>query len=366
MKTITINEPVLDDILRRQLHSMEDGQSASTTFFLMKEEIHENTTSIDEQIKEQANAIAREQHQNHMKELADARERHKQELADAKDMQRHMLDEEMAKERRVWAQSTEQKLRSARLQGQEASAKQVADLQQALTDAQKRTAHAQALLDAKEDVLKGKTQEQYVFDEVKKRFPPDNVRRAGVGQHGADIYQGVMGPGGEVGVIYWETKRVTGQSFPGAWLKTFRESLKASGAEAGIIVSTAKPGPRQQNDILAAREQGIFVCGLEDFGIVADTLRVLVQNRSRMRAIQSVKEDVKDELYDFVTGREMQTLQSILHDSLKAKAKAIKGLETQIAHLKAAMDKEVEVSNQVFAKMQEKAGVKALPPSERE
>ena len=41
-KNITINESLLFEILRRQLDSMEEGQSASTTLFLMKEQILEN------------------------------------------------------------------------------------------------------------------------------------------------------------------------------------------------------------------------------------------------------------------------------------------------------------------------------------
>lgn len=42
-KNITINESLLFEILRRQVDNMEDGQSASTTLFLMREEILGNS-----------------------------------------------------------------------------------------------------------------------------------------------------------------------------------------------------------------------------------------------------------------------------------------------------------------------------------
>ena len=84
---IIISEPVLDEILRRQMDNMEDGQSAGTTLFLIKEEIHKNTTSIDDQIREQANELVEELVERKEAEL---KERFASQIEDAVSLQQQL------------------------------------------------------------------------------------------------------------------------------------------------------------------------------------------------------------------------------------------------------------------------------------
>ena len=339
MTTITIKNHVLDSILLNHMLHVADGAVPHRAAIDCKQEIIESSVSMDDEIKAQAEALS-----------AELKERYKHELADAKDMQRHMLDEEMAREKQVLTNTFQQKIDRARQQGLDQGAKEAVSMRQQLEDAYRKNAQLGKMLVQEKDPFTNKHPDVFVVDKLKELGGNTQRTKDGV------YYYPEQG-----GAILICCRKTT--FFQTAWLKEIKQSMQEPLANYAIIVSVCQPGPRQRKELKDANRAGVYVCQPENVHIVADMLREWLVKEQKQALVQSAKQDSAGALYDWVTGGEMQVMQSMLQDSLKAKAKAIRGLETQIAHLKSAMDKEVEVSNQVFTKMIEKSGVQSLPES---
>ena len=311
---------------------VKDGDNPIAASKICKKAIIEASVDASAEIKKQSEAIAKQAKEDAAREYS----------------QRY--EKAMAEEKQVWAKATEQKLKTARQQGHEQGCKDASSLMQQLEDSNKAKAVAQKALAEKQDPFEGKHPDKFVLQKLGEKGMEGKTTRTKDGVYYED--------GG--GAILIRCRKT---AFQTAWIKEIKQAMQEPFANYAIIVSCCLPGPRQLKEIKEAKRAGVWVCAPGNFDVVAEMVWEWMDKGKKQALVQSVKDDVKGELYDFVVSGEMQTLQSMLHDSLKAKAKAIKGLENQIAHLKAAMDKEVEVSNQVFTKMLSKAGVKALPES---
>ena len=326
-KTITISEPVLDEILRRQLDNMDEGQSASTTLFRIKEEIVQNTMSVDDQIREQANEVIK-------RKETEFKERFERTIEDA-----------VAKEKAVLTNTFSAKIDAARKQGHEQGAKDAVSLQQQLDDAHRAKAVAQTALAEKKDPFKNKHPDVFTLDAISDFAGTATRTKDGV-------YYREQG-----GAILIRCRKT---AFQTAWLKEIKQAMTEPYANYAIIVSVCAPGPRQRKEVLDANRAGVYVCSPEGLRIVAElTAQWIAKENAQTKAL-AVKDDVKGELYDFVVGGEMAVMQSMFHDQMKAEDKAIKSLEQQIAHLKNARDKKLATFNRMVGEMQTKAGVKKL------
>ena len=332
-KTITIKEEGLSEIVLGHVNIARkySTRTAESIAYDCVQAIIKSSVSIDGEIRAQAEEIA------------------KKAKLDAALEYSKRFEQEIAKEKSVLTATFTSKIEAARQQGHQQGAKDASSLMQQLEEAHRAKARAQKELEVRQDPFSGNNPDAFVASMMvggKTTRRPDGVYHEDKG--GAVLF------------------RCYKTAFQTAWIKEIKQAMQEPYANYAVIVSVCPPGPRQLKEIKEANRAGVYVCAPENVSLVSYMIFEWIDKTHKQALIQSAKQDSAGALYDWVTGGEMQTLQSILHDSLKAKAKAIKGLETQIAHLKDAMDKEVEVSNQVFLKMQEKAGVKALPPSEKE
>ncbi len=87
----------------------------------------------------------------------------------------------------------------------------------------------------------GFTQQDLFAEELRRRFPADEITVTPRGVAGADVAQAVRVGGHDCGVILWECKRAA--KWSGTWIGKLADDVARAGANLGVIVSaeTARP-----------------------------------------------------------------------------------------------------------------------------
>jgi hypothetical protein len=99
---------------------------------------------------------------------------------------------------------------------------------------------------------------QDVFaEELRERFPGDEITVTARGQAGADVTHRVRIGGRDCGTILWECKRAA--SWSGAWIGKLADDARKAGAAFGVIVSETLPRGMDGS----GRVDEVWVC---DFG----------------------------------------------------------------------------------------------------
>ncbi|MBL3761732.1 DUF2130 domain-containing protein, partial [Mycobacteroides abscessus subsp. massiliense] len=117
---------------------------------------------------------------------------------------------------------------------------------------------------------------QHVFaEELRSRWPGDEVSVIPRGQRGADIIQIVRNKGRDCGIILWECKDT--QRFQRAWLDKLADDIKQQRASIGVLVSTALPDNIEGSGWLG----DILVCEFTLAAHLADPFRRLLIKTSQ-------------------------------------------------------------------------------------
>ena len=294
-----------------------------------KQSIIDASMDVDKEIHAQAAEIA-------TRTERDLRGQHQREIEKA-----------VAETKSVLTNTFEAKLKTARQQGHEQGCKDAVSLQQQLQYERQAKAVAQRALAEKEDAWENKNPDLFVVDKLK-ALQEGKVTRSPVG-----VYYEIAG-----GSIFFITEK---NKFQTAWLKQAKENMQEPYANYAVIVSESQPGPRQLKEIKDANRAGVYVCSPKNVFVVAHLIADWMGKEQKQALVNASKEEAQGLLYDFVTGGEMASLQSMFIDSMKAEDKAIKGLENQLEHLKTARRKKLENFNVMIRKMSEKAVIEALP-----
>lgn len=196
----------------------------------LQERVKEQDEKLRAAAAAQAAAMKREQ------ELKDKEAEMELTLQKMLAAERPALEERLAKEAQEKASLKE----AEQAQKIDALTKRIEDLQQRATQGSMQT--------------QGEAAEIVLEETLAQAFPMDGFAPVGKGVSGADVRQDVMGQGGIVGSILWESKRT--KNWTAGWLAKLRDDQRSAGCEVAVLTSATLP---EGVDSFALKD-GIWVC----------------------------------------------------------------------------------------------------------
>ena len=147
----------------------------------------------------------------------------------------------------------------------------------------------------------GEAQEVLIEDFLKASFPLDNINEIKKGSLGADTLQVVNTRSRlSVGSIYYESKRT--KAFNNLWIEKFKKDLRELGGDVGVIVTTCRPTGFDR----ACQMNGVWICTLEEFKVISQTLREALIRVSEAVGLQENKTDKMSLLYNYLSSNEFK------------------------------------------------------------
>lgn len=146
------------------------------------------------------------------------------------------------------------------------------------------------------------------------KFPFDEIKPVAKGRRGADVLQKVCTRSGQhCGTLIWEAKNTA--RFSKSWLTKLKTDQRREKAEIAVLVSSVLPDEIQQ----FGQVQGIWITSFSLIAGVATALREnLIQASLTKAAMQGKNIEVKDMLYDYLTGNEFKLRVEAVIDSFRA------------------------------------------------
>ena len=136
---------------------------------------------------------------------------------------------------------------------------------------------------------------QDVFaEELRQRFPGDEIAVTARGQAGADVVHQVRHGGRDCGVILWECKRAA--SWNGAWAGKLADDANKAGAALGVIVSETLPHGMDGS----GRVDEVWVCQFGYATHLATGLRWVLIAASQYEAANAARDDTSGKVYDYI------------------------------------------------------------------
>jgi hypothetical protein len=136
---------------------------------------------------------------------------------------------------------------------------------------------------------------QDVFaEELRQRFPGDEITVIARGQAGADVTHHVRAGGRDCGTILWECKRAANWS--GTWIGKLAGDVHKAGAAFGVIVTETLPHGMDGS----GRMDEVWVC---EFGCavhLAAGLRWVLIAASQYEAANAARADTSGRVYDYI------------------------------------------------------------------
>ncbi|HEY1986009.1 MAG TPA: DUF2130 domain-containing protein [Terracidiphilus sp.] len=143
----------------------------------------------------------------------------------------------------------------------------------------------------------GEVLELLLEDQLRTRFPQDEIEPVGKGESGADVVQQVHDQSGFVcGKILWESKRT--KTWQDPWLQKLRADQRTAGADLSVIVSQALPKGVRHFDFM----DGIWVTSLECSLPIAVALRQALIELANARRAGEGRETKVQQVYSYLTG----------------------------------------------------------------
>jgi len=129
------------------------------------------------------------------------------------------------------------------------------------------------------------------------RFPQDIIEPVPKGEHGGDILQRVLTPGGVTcGTILWEFKRT--KNWSDGWLSKTRDDQRAAKAEAAVIVSAVLPKGVETFD----QVDGVWLSHPRAILPVAFSLRQTLIEVNCARQATEGQQTKMEMIYQYLTG----------------------------------------------------------------
>jgi hypothetical protein len=192
-------------------------------------------------------------------------------------------------------------LNTARLQEQEKSRLDKAEMQKRIDDATAQVMEMQRKLEQGSQQMQGEILELDLEGALKLAFPLDVIEEVRKGVRGGDLLQRVMTrTGQEAGTILWETKRA--KDWSPQWCVKLKEDMRNCGAAVGILVTTPGALPRTwPNDCLFGIHEEIWITHGITAKSVAEALREGIIEVHRQRLAAAGKGEKMEALYDYLT-----------------------------------------------------------------
>ena len=143
----------------------------------------------------------------------------------------------------------------------------------------------------------GEVLETQIEQQLRARFPMDEIQPVPKGQFGGDLLHTVRDAAGQpCGTILWEFKRT--QNWSQGWLAKLRGDQRAAGAELAVLASQTLPRDLSLFDHV----EGVWVSSLACTLPVAVALRQALIELARVRRAGEGEQTKAQEVYSYLTG----------------------------------------------------------------
>jgi hypothetical protein len=214
---------------------------------------------------------------------------------DALQAEKERMRDEIRKQERDEAERKTQERYEAELrQKDEAHAVEVRELEEKLNrvNTQLDQARRKGAMGSRQE--EGFTQQDLFAEELRRRFPADEITVTPRGVTGADVAQTVRLGGRDCGVILWECKRAA--SWSGNWIGKLADDVAKAGADMGVIVSAELPAGMDNSGLI----DGIWVTDYPHAPTLAAGLREAVTTAWRYKLANADRDNTAAKVYDYI------------------------------------------------------------------
>ena len=176
-----------------------------------------------------------------------------------------------------------------------------AEKEKIIGDLRRQIAELQRKSEQGSQQLQGEVLELSLEDQLRQRFPFDEITPVPKGIHGGDVLQTVRDASGtECGRILWESKRT--KNWSDGWLSKLRDDQRAAKAQLAILVSVELP-----SDLRTFRHiDGVWVTSTACAIGVASALRAGLLEVAAAKRSTEGRNDKMELLYSYLSGQEFR------------------------------------------------------------
>jgi hypothetical protein len=187
--------------------------------------------------------------------------------------------------------------RQAKAQAEEQMGLQVRDKDEAIQVLRRQIDELKRKAEQGSQQAQGEVLEVQAEQQLRARFPMDDIQPVPKGQFGGDLLHTVRDAAGQpCGTILWEFKRT--QNWSQGWLAKLRGDQRAAGAELAVLATQTLPRDLSLFDHL----EGVWVSSLACTLPVAVALRQALMGLARVRRAGEGEQTKAQEVYSYLTG----------------------------------------------------------------
>jgi hypothetical protein len=215
--------------------------------------------------------------------------------------QKRALDDERRELKLQVQRQVQQELeavrRQAQSQAEEQMGLQVRDKDEAIQGLRRQIDELKRKAEQGSQQAQGEVLETQIEQQLRARFPMDEIQPVPKGQFGGDLLHTVRDAAGQpCGTILWEFKRT--QTWSAGWLAKLRGDQRAAGAELAVLASQTLPRDLSLFDHV----EGVWVSSLACTLPVAVALRQALIELARVRRAGEGEQTKAQQVYSYLTG----------------------------------------------------------------
>lgn len=216
----------------------------------------------------------------------------------------------------------------ARAAAGEDFARREAQFKTQLESAQREAADLKRKLEQASQQNQGEALEVSLEEVLRSAFPIDEIMPVPKGKAGADIEQRVRTASGtHCGTILWEAKDT--KAWSDSWLTKLKDCQRETGAEFGVIVTTAMPKDLTEP---FARLKDVFVARFAAARPVGEILRIALMETHKLKVANADRGEKMEALYNYLCSPQFA-------QRMKAVVEGFAAMRMEVESEKAAMAK---------------------------
>ena len=185
--------------------------------------------------------------------------------------------------------------------------------------------------------VQGEAQEKLLSERLKEMFIYDDFATKTTGKEESDIEQTIFENGKYCGKIVYESKNT--KVFNSDWIPKLKKDGQNTNADCLVLITQTMPS----NNNKLHQIDGIWICPINNFEIVATTLRYGLIEISKQKIINENKQDKMVQLYNFMSSNEFQNYMEIVLMGIKKIKDSYESEKN--ATLKRWKEREKEINN---------------------
>jgi hypothetical protein len=276
-------EPVLREQIARDLHAQYVSDLQDLRDRLREhQEVRQQDTEVIKKLRESEVQLRQER-----RKLEDDR--------DALQAEKERMRDEIRKQERAEAErKTQERFELELRKKEEGHAVAIRELEEKLNrvNTQLDEARRKGATGSRQE--EGFTQQDLFAEELRRRFPADEITVTPRGMAGADVTQTVRVGGHDCGVILWECKRAA--SWSGNWIGKLADDVAKASANLGAIVSYELPVGLDSSGLV----DSIWVTDFRHAPTLAAGLREAITTAWRHQLANAGRDNAAAKVYDYI------------------------------------------------------------------